>query len=253
MNRAAHLYHRLTGEASILALALGCALSAPVLAQESSGGGSTIIYPASYFEQWVPITAQDMLDRIPGQAGGGGGRGGPGRGGNPSSGGRGLGSGSSGTEIIINGKRTAGKNNQAGSLLSRISTEQVQEIQIIRGTSGELDVRGSGQVINVVLFETLSSNSVSWDLSGNLSQDHELKPSGSIALNGQQGDLSYLLSLRSNPRYSHSVTSERSVLGDFSRNDTVHEDRINDRENDELSMNLSYDFIPNSSVRMNAL
>lgn len=254
MNRAAHLYQQLTGEASILALALGCALSAPVLAQETSGGGSTIIYPASYFEQWVPITAQDMLGRIPGQAGGGGGRGSPGGGGgNPSSGGRGLGSGSGGTEILINGKRTAGKNNQARSLLSRISSDQVQEIQIIRGTSGELDVRGSGQVINVVLFEVLSSNSVSWDLSGNLSQDHELKPSGSIALNGQQGDLGYLLSLRSNPRYSHSVTSERSVLGDFSRNDTVHEDRINDRENDELSMNLSYDFTSNNSVRLNAL
>ena len=41
-------------------------------------------------------------------------------------------------------------------MLQRIASSQVQEIQIIRGTSGDLDVRGSGQIINVVLFEELS-------------------------------------------------------------------------------------------------
>ena len=196
-----------------------------------------------------------MLDRIPGQASTGGpGGGGPGGGGgNPSAGGRGLGSGSGGTDILIDGKRTAGKNNQAGGLLSRIAADQVQEIQIIRGTSGELDVRGSGQVINVVLYEALASRSVSWDASATMAQDRELIPSGSIALSGQSGDLNYLFSLRSNPRYSHSVTHERSILGDFSRNDIIHEHRINDRENNEINMNLGYEFSANSSIRMNAL
>lgn len=235
-------------------LASALAMPATVaLAQEPNAEDSTVIFPADYFTQWRPITAQDMLDRIPGQGNGGGSGGGSSGGGNPSSGGRGLGSGSGGTEIMINGKRTAGKNNQTGGQLSRISVDQVQEIQIIRGTSGDLDVRGSGQVINVVLFEVLSSSSFSWEASGNLSQDQTFRPSGSAALSGQRGDFTYLFSLRSNPRYTHNVTSERSILADFLPNDKIKEHRINDRENNELSMNLSYDFSPNSSAQVNAL
>lgn len=235
-------------------------LANAAFAQETSGDGTTVVYPSSYFAQWGPTTAQDMLDRIPGQAstgGGGGGGGGPGGFGggfgNPSAGGRGLGSGSGGTDILIDGKRTAGKNAQTGGLLSRIPAYQVREIQIIRGTSGELDVRGSGQVVNVVLLEALSSSNISWEATGTLAQDEEFTPSGSVALSGQRGDLNYLFSLRSNPRYSHSVTHEKSILADFAPNDTVHEHRIDEREQNELSMNLSYAFTPNSSARMNAL
>lgn len=235
--------------------------SSPAVAQEDGYDDSTVVYEASYFDEWRPVNAQEMMDRIPGLAGGGGpggGRGGPpggfgGGGGNPSSGGRGLGSGSGGTEILIDGKRIAGKNNQTGSVLSRIPADQVREIQIIRGTSGDLDVRGSSQVINVVLYEALASNSVSFEASGNLSQDDTFTPSGSVALSGQRGALNYLLSLRSEPRYQHSETYEHSVLADFAPNDKFWEDRINTRNNDELSMNLGYEFSPNSSMRMNAL
>ena len=234
-----------------LILALSLLLAPAAMAQDASGDDSTVIYPASYFVQWGPRTAQDMLDRIPGQASTGG-PGGPG-GGSPTAGGRGLGSGSGGTEILINGKRTAGKNNQAGGLLRRIATDQVKEIQIIRGTSGELDVRGSGQVINVVLFEALASQSVSWDASAAMAQDGEFNPSGSVAVNGQRGEFNYLFTLRSNPRYSHNVTHERSILADFGRNDVISEHRINDRENNEISMNLGYNISPNSSARVNAL
>jgi len=225
-------------------------------AQVSAEDDTTVIYAADYFNEWQPITAQDMLDRIPGLAGGGGpsGRGGPpGGGGNPSSGGRGLGSGSGGTDILIDGKRIAGKNNQTGGLLSRIPADQVQEIQIIRGTSGELDVRGSSQVINVVLFEALSSNSVSWETTGTYSQDQTFTPTGAVALSGQRGDFNYLLSLRSDRRYTHSQTYEHSVLADFAPNDTIYEDRLNTRDNNALSMNFGYNISPNSSVHMNAL
>ena len=243
--------------AAIMAVILN-ALPVQSLAQETNADDTTVVYAADYFNEWQPITAQDMLDRIPGLAGGGGpgGRGGPptgGRGGNPSSGGRGLGSGSGGTDILIDGKRTAGKNNQTGGLLSRIPADQVQEIQIIRGTSGDLDVRGSSQVINVVLFEALSTNSVSWETTGTYNQDQNFTPSGSVALSGQRGEFNYLLSLRSNPRYSHSATYEHSVLADFAPNDTIYEDRFNERNNDELNMNFGYNITPGSSVRMNAL
>jgi hypothetical protein len=225
-------------------------------AQQTGGDDSTVVYPASYFTEWAPNTAQDMLDRIPGQenAGPRGGGGPPGGfGGNPASGGRGLGSGDGGTQILVNGKRTAGKNNATSGLLGSIAANQVREIQIIRGTSGELDVRGSGQVVNVVLFEELSSTSISYQAQMEYVQDDTIQPNGSVSISGMNGAFNYLLSLERRAGYRQSLANESSILGDFSPNDIVLEDRIQDSPNNELSLNLGYEINPNSSVRFNAL
>ena len=58
---------------------------------------STVVYPAAFFEPYSPVSANDMLDRIPGVSVGGGG-----------GGGRGLGTGG---DLLINGQRLAGKDN----------------------------------------------------------------------------------------------------------------------------------------------
>ncbi len=220
-------------------------------AQVSEDGNSTIIYPASFFDQFVPITALDMLDRIPGQETSA--SSGPGPGGNPSSGGRGLGSGSGGNQILINGKRVAGKSNQASEQLNRITADQVKEFQIIRGTSGDLDVRGSGQVVNVILFEELSSTSISYQASIDAYQDGEIKPGGVFSISGQGGGFNYLISATSEPRYNNSIGRETSILGDFLANDLVREEFTVDRTNNELSLNIGYDIASNSSFRFNAL
>ena len=57
-------------------------------------------------------------------------------------GGRGRGLGSGAGEILINGQRITGKSNGGRSALARISADQVEHIEIIRGTSTELDVEG---------------------------------------------------------------------------------------------------------------
>ena len=228
-------------------------------AQDASEDGSTVVYPATYFTEWQPITAGDMLARIPGQdtngrGSGGGGFSGPGGfSGSPSRGGRGLGSGAGSTEILINGKRNAGKNNSTQQMLQRIASSQVQEIQIIRGTSGDLDVRGSGQIINVVLFEELSSTSFSYQGSLNYSQDDAIQPGGTFAVNGQHGELDYTMTLRSQPRYRNSLNNESSILGDFSPNDTVTEEVTIDGANNELSFNLAYAINSKSTLQLNGL
>ena len=65
-------------------------------AQDNVGEDSTVVYPAGYFAEFNPVTAQDMLDRIPGvgSATGGSGRGFGGSRQGGGNGGRGLGSGS---------------------------------------------------------------------------------------------------------------------------------------------------------------
>ena len=77
-----------------------------VAAQDNVGEESTVVYNNDYFAQWSPVTAQDMIDRIPGLTQGGSSRGGFGssRGGfsafrGGSRGGRGFGNGNRGSEI----------------------------------------------------------------------------------------------------------------------------------------------------------
>ena len=241
---------------------VGCvflfSLGSSISAQDSIGDDSTVRYPAAYFEEWAPVTAQDMMDRIPGLSSGGGsrggfssggrGRGGPGGGG----GGRGFGSGSGGSEILINGKRTAGKNNSTGSQLGTITADQVNYFEIIRGTSGELDVRGSGQVVNVVLFEELSSSTIQYEASIEMAEDDTFSPAGNISFSGQRGGFDYQLSARTNDVYFRNISKENSILGDFSPNDRFREDRATDGNSATLNMNLGYDINAKSSARFNA-
>src|SRR6056300_585187 len=115
----------------------------PAVSEEES---STVVYQADYFDQYQPFSVNDMLVRIPGidvaRGGGGESR-------------RGLGAG--GDQILINGRRIAGKGNEGNAQLSRIAATEVEYIEIIRGTSGDLDVRGGSQVINVVLKQAEAS------------------------------------------------------------------------------------------------
>ncbi|MDP6535033.1 MAG: TonB-dependent receptor plug domain-containing protein [Gammaproteobacteria bacterium] len=228
-------------------------------AQENVGDESTVRYPAAYFSEWSPVTAQDMLDRIPGLSDGGFGggssggfRGGPPGGFSRGGGGRGFGGGSRGSDILINGKRTAGKNNSTGSQLRRITADQVDYIEIIRGTSGELDVRGSGQVINVMLFESFSTSTLQYEALAEQSDDNTVSPSASLSYSGQRGALNFQLSARASEVYFQNLSKENSILGDFSPNDQIREESATQGDNSTLSTNLDYQLNGNSSARFNA-
>ena len=234
-------------------------------AQDNVGEESTVVYNNDYFAQWSPVTAQDMIDRIPGLTEGGSSRGGfsgrssggfgggfsgfsGSRGG--SSGGRGFGNGNRGSEILINGKRTAGKNNSTGTQLARITSDQVEYIEIIRGTSGELDVRGSGQVVNVVLTEVFSDISVQYEISGQQLEDNKVAPNGSISVSGTRGSLDYQVQGQVGEEHGVTTYKESSILGDFSPNDYIYRKDINDRTNSSLSGNLGYEINSKSSARL---
>jgi hypothetical protein len=234
------------------AFLLVSSLAGVVNAQDNVGDESTVIYRADYFAEFNPITAQDMVDRIPGVGGATGSGGGFGGGAGGGNGGRGLGGGG-GSEIIINGKRMAGKSNQASGQLDRITAGQVDYIELIRGTSGDLDVRGSGVVVNVILLEELSSTALNVGVNMDRYADGESQPGGSLAVSGNLAKLGYVLSASAEPRYDHRITYEDSVLGDFTANDAIREDQIRDQTSYNYSANLDYEFSPNSSARLNAL
>ena len=201
---------------------------------------STVVYPAVYFNQFFPVSANDMLSRIPGiDLALRGGRGG-----------RGLGSGAG--EVLINGQRTTGKSNGGRGALARISADQVEHIEIIRGTSKELDIRGGGQIVNVVLLDQPSRSSTTVQLRSDVIQDGTFDPGGQLSHSGQIGDLNYLFSLEADPRYRAWEGRELSFTPNGELIEVRRESRTRDETQLQTSMNLGYSF-PKSVLQFNAL
>jgi len=219
-------------------------LSLPSLGQvsqfEDPTDDSTIVYPASYFAEFNPVSANDMLNRIPGIGLAlRGGRGG-----------RGLGSGEG--EVLINGQRITGKSNEGRSQLSRSSSDHVDYIEIIRGTSEELDVRGGGQVVNVVLLDVPSRSSTTLEVRTDRLRDGTLDPGGQLSYSGQTGQLNYVLHVEADPRYRASESRELSYDPDFNLQETRTEDRTRDETEFQTSVSLGYT-MEQSVVQLNAL
>lgn len=191
---------------------------------------STVVYEAEFFDQYNPITASDMLDRIPGIDVSGRNRGGSGRG---------LGTGGN---VLIDGQRIAGKDNSARDQLDRITAAEVERIEIIRDTSGELNVRGAGEVINIILIEVPSRSSTQAELLQRLNHDDTYEVGGSVGWSTQIGNFQGLLNMEARPNYENRdnrevrITPEGELLG------TLFEENIRDQDEQSISTNMSYGF-----------
>jgi len=197
-------------------------------AQPEEEADSTVIYEAEYFTQYNPVTASDMLDRIPGVDVGRGGRGG---------GGRGLGTGGN---LLINGQRIAGKDNSPRDQLDRITAEEVQRIEIIRDTSGELNVRGANEVINVVLYTAASRSSTTVELVNRLNHDDTFETGGSVAWSQQIGNFQALVNLEARPNYENRDDRESLIDPNGDLLGTLFETNIRDQDELIASANMSY-------------
>ncbi len=186
---------------------------------------STVIYPASFFQPYNPVSVNDMIDRIPGVSLSGGG------------GGRGLGSGG---DLLINGQRLAGKDNSPQDQLRRIAAREVERIEIIRGTSSDLAVRGSGQVVNVVLQDADTRASTSVEISTDRHTDGTLQPGATISHSRQTGNLNATFSLQADPQYNHNQRREISYTPGLAATELMNEDNVRDRMAYQASTLVGY-------------
>ena len=212
----------------------------PSNADESAN--STVIYTADSFSQYNPITASDMLDRIPGISLRGGG---PGSG----IGDRGLGTGGN---LLINGQRIAGKGNSARDQLDRITAAEVERIEIIRDTSGALNVRGASEVINVILLASQSRSSTTVELVNRLNHDDTLETGGSVAWSKQVGNFQALVNLEARPNYENRDNREVRLGPNNEVVGTLFETNIRDQQENTLSSNMSYS-LGDHRMQLNAL
>jgi len=133
---------------------LSLALAAPALAQtapppapqaEASQQG-VLVYTPDVFASQQPVTALDMVSRVPGFSviDGDGSRGFQGSVGN----------------ILINGARPASKNDTGSSVLSRTLVAQVERIELVRGGAPGIDMQGFSVVANVITRDRSSRQSI---------------------------------------------------------------------------------------------
>ena len=220
--------------------AADAAAQSPANIDESAN--STVIYNADSFSQYNPVTASDMLDRIPGVSLRGGG---PGSG----RGDRGLGTGGN---LLINGQRIAGKGNSARDQLDRITAAEVERIEIIRDTSGALNVRGASEVINVILLASQSRSSTTVELVNRLNHDDTLETGGSVAWSKQVGNFQALVNLEARPNYENRDNREVRLGPNNELVGTLFETNIRDQQENTLSSNMSYS-LGDHRMQLNAL
>ena len=209
---------------------------------------STVSYPATFFSQFNPVSVDDMLSRIPGielvlETS----RGGFERFNQQD---RGLGGSS---QILIDGKRLAGKANEAREQLARIAAEEVDHIEIIRGTSSGLDVQNVSQVVNIVLKSSAARSSIAAQAGMQRYNDGNLEPEATISLTGQRERLNYLISASSQSFYRAEDSLEVSTYPNGALNEIITFDRVANQNAHRFNSNLTYDLGSADRIALNVL
>lgn len=135
--------------------------------EEITSNDNRTVYPASFFEQYSPQNALDMIERIPGFSF------------NEGSDDRGFG-GNAGN-VLINGARPTSKSSGLEGALERISVSQVLQIEVIRGGVSASDSGGQTVIANVIKNDTQTSGT--WSFLTMRTKDGTFKPQfeGSLA------------------------------------------------------------------------
>lgn len=186
------------------------------------------VYPADYFDTYVPRTALDMVARIPGfqiQQG--------------DTNRRGLGQG--GANILINGERLTGKADPFAQL-DQLLASSVIEIRIREGAT--LSIPGlSGQVADIIVEKSAKLKGT-WEWNPQFRKRHEPNLlNGEINFNGQAnvlGGVTYAVTLRDYARRSGARAFE--TLRDSSGQvfETRDEDIQNVSEAPGIAVNLGW-------------
>ena len=201
---------------------------------EITENGNVIRYLPAYFSGFYASNARDLLRNIPGvadiiktpnQN-------------NPEK----RGFGSTGDQVLINGKRISGKANDIGANLERIPVANISSVEVIRGTKEGLDVRSEGLLVNIIIdgMQQASGNWQinHWFMEGEADTDYD----GKFSYSSSVGDLRYQLSLEHGPYNSYSFQSRaiRTYAADNNLVARNKETMPDDRSDTAFAASASY-------------
>lgn len=234
--------------ASILAIATMLATPAQAQNGASNDGTDAATEPAtaagarvfepSYFTQFAPRNALDMVTRIPGFAIAGG----------DNNGLRGLGQATQ--NVIVNGARFSSKSDSVEDQLRRIPASDVIRIEMVDGNT--LDIPGlTGLVANVVYKSNGASGQFRWNTGFRPHNTEAQLYGGEISLTGSEGALDYTVSL-SNP--NDRFGADGQVLITDANGDLIEEQysKFSGKyDNPKLATSFTYDFGEQTIANLN--
>ena len=167
-------------------------ISAQEVRQDNSNdAGSIIVYDPEYFKPYRPMSAEDMLRRIPGTEGL------LNTYGFNQNDKRGLRSNTD--QILINGKRLTGKQVSSSVFLANLPAKSVKRIELITGNVKELDTNVGSRVINVILNEDASTGSGVVEAGISASHKGPKQFATNISYSGDLKGISYATSFQLRP------------------------------------------------------
>ncbi|MET4685298.1 TonB-dependent receptor plug domain-containing protein [Brevundimonas faecalis] len=214
---------------------LSLAFAAPVMAQSAPTPAAppqaeadqqgVLIFAPDFFAAQQPVTALDMVSRVPGFSviDGDGSRGFQGSVGN----------------VLINGVRPASKNDTGSSVLSRTLAAQVERIELVRGGAPGIDMQGFSVVANVITRDQSSRQSI---FTGNA----VLYDGGKDAFGGvwqfaaKDGDRTWGFVITEGFRVNDSRGVGPVVRRDGFGNILRSEDYFSDQKNSDTSLRVNY-------------
>ncbi|HIL82095.1 MAG TPA: TonB-dependent receptor [Pseudomonadales bacterium] len=168
---------------SLILLGLVC-ISVDLAASESD----TITYEPSFFAPYNPVTALDIVDRVPGFK--------LKRQGPSGSGGeekvRGFGNNLS--DVLINGKRPSTKSTPIEKILARYPAESVIKVDLIRGATGSLESSKASVVVNLTMDMQQGKGSIPWQASLSI-EEGNITPNGNATYVGSRNNTNYSIGI----------------------------------------------------------
>ncbi len=150
---------------SLIALATAApalAQTAPAPAPVAAIANNTQVYDQAYFANLGVSNAEEMLRRIPGAEAIL----------NTDSNAQDRGFGGGGAQVLLNGRRFPGKQNDIMATLRRIPATSVARVELISGASSEISVQSGGTLLNLVLREGASlGGSGTYELNYRVAED----------------------------------------------------------------------------------
>ena len=169
----------------------------PIAADGASAGVTP--YAPSYFTQYQPTTALDMVNHLPGfsEDDGEDVRGYSGAAGN----------------VLIDGRRPASKSDSVSSQLSRINASDVDRIELIRGGANGIDMQGRTVLANVIRKKGDSTQVVAQAGMHVFADGHHI-PGGSVMITKRWGERTFDLTVNRGQSLDDSVGDGRYVTRD---------------------------------------
>lgn len=150
---------------------------------------NVVVYDQVFFARYNLATAEDLLRRIPGvsailDAG-------------VAQQGRGFGSG--GAQVLIEGRRFPGKSNEINTTLRRISAANIERVELISGSSDDIDVQSQGVVVNLIMKPGASIGGLgSWEVNGRFNDQGWRGVDGLLSYTKTLGPLTWLAGIERN-------------------------------------------------------